>query len=434
MHGETLTGIDDDLPDAYLFNIDMVPRSLVMLAGKLYKQGIDQILRLCIETHEQDLYLNQSHVQTTGIHNGHAQTYQRLMRMGVYWQKMQQSVHDYIHSCLICTFQKPIEHATLFKVTIVPKWSSYIVNYLTSGILPETMTTSRVRAIIKDAENYVLIEDNLYKREKDGQLRMCATEEEYIPILQQAHSGQAGGHFSAKKMAKSILYIGIWWPTLFMDAEEFVKRCDDCQRTKIPRGRDDMPLRPMMGARAFAKWGIDFVGPIAPPAYKSHAQYIIVATDYLTKWVEAKATTKNDAKTTAQFLYENIFTRYGLPIEIVSDRETHFINEVIENLLDEFMVIHRKSAPYHPQANGQAESTNKILVTVLTKIVSESRADWDQKLHSALWAYRVAYKTSIGTTPFNMVYEIQAILLLKFLISTLRVAKELEWTGHELSE
>ncbi|MCO5577836.1 hypothetical protein L7F22_049587 [Adiantum nelumboides] len=263
---------------------------------------------------------------------------------------------------------------------------------------------------------------------------MCATEEEYIPILQQAHSGQARGHFSVEKMAKSILYAGIWWPTLFMDTEEFVKRCDDCQRTKTPRDRDDMPLRPMMGARAFAKWGINFVGPIAPPAYKSHSQYIIVATDYLTKWVEAKATIRNDAKTTAQFLYENRFTRYGLPIEIVSDRGTHFINEVIEQLLDEFMVIHQKLAPYHPQANGQAESTSKILVTVLSKIVNESRVDWDQKLHSALWAYRVAYKISIGTTPFNMVYGIQAILPLEFLIPTLRVAKELEWTGHELSE
>ncbi|MCO5605938.1 hypothetical protein L7F22_060124 [Adiantum nelumboides] len=295
------------------------------------------------------------------------------------------------------------------------------------------MNMSRVRAITKEVEDYVLIKDNLYKRGKDGQLRMCTTEEEYISILEQAHSGQAGGHFSAEKIAKSILYVGIWWLTLFMDVEEFVKRCDECQRTKILRGKDDMPLRPMMGARAFAKWGIDFVGP-CPPAYKSHSQYIIVATDYLTKWIEAKATTKNDAKTTAQFLYENIFTKYDLPIEIVSDRGTHFINEVIEQLLDEFMVIHRKSAPYHPQANGQAKSTNKILVIILTKIVSESRNDWDQKLHSTLWAYRVAYKNSIGTTPFNMVYGIQAILPLEFLISTLRVAKELEWTRHELSE
>ena len=94
-----------------------------------------------------------------------------------------------------------------------------------------------------------------------------------------------------------------------------------------------MPLRPMMGARAFAKWGIDFVGPINPLAHRTRAQYIIVATDYLTKWVEAKATTKNDARTTSWFLYEYVFTRYGLPIEIVSDRGTHFINEVVQYLL-----------------------------------------------------------------------------------------------------
>ena len=99
------------------------------------------------------------------------------------------------------------------------------------------------------------------------------------------------------------------------------------------------------------------------------------------------------------------------------------------------MVIHKKSAPYYPQANGQAESTNKILGAMLTKIVSDKKSDWELKLHAALWAYRVAYKTSIGTTPFNMVFGLDAILPMEFLIPTLRVAKELKWTtGHELSE
>ncbi|MCO5555203.1 hypothetical protein L7F22_008746 [Adiantum nelumboides] len=227
------------------------------------------------------------------------------------------------------------------------------------------MRRSRIKLIPKGTENYVLIEDNLYKRRKDVQLRMCATEEEYVSILEQAHSEQAGGHFSADKTDKAILIAGIWWPTLFMDAKEYVKSCDDCQRTKTPRGRDDMPLRPMMGARAFVKWGIDFVGPNALRPYHTHVQYIIVATDYLTKWVEAKAKIKNDAKTTVQFLYEYIFIIYDLPIEIVSDKGTNFINEVIEFLLDEFMVIHKKLTPYHPQANGQVESTNKILVSML---------------------------------------------------------------------
>ena len=234
--------------------------------------------------------------------------------------------------------------------------------------------------------------------------------------------------------ARLILWSWLWWPTLFGDAEEYVKRCDQCQRTKPPILSDEMPLRPIMATRAFAKWGIDFVGPIKPPAKQSHAEYIIVATDYLTKWAEAKATVKNDARTTAKFLYEHVFTRYGLPIEIVSDQGVHFINEVIEFLLEEFMVIHRRSAPYHPQANGQAESTNKMLCTALTKVVEGTRTDWDQKLHSVLWAYRTAYKIAIGTTPFNLVFGLNAILPIEFLIPTLRVAKQMEWTGHELSE
>ena len=127
-------------------------------------------------------------------------------------------------------------------------------------------------------------------------------------------------------------------------------------------------------------------------------------------------------------------TRYGLPIEIVSDQGIHFINEVIEFLLEEFMVIHRRSAPYRPQANGQEESTNKMLCTALTKVVEATCMDWDQKLHSVLWAYQTAHKIVIENTPFNLVSGLNAILPIEFLISTLQVANLMEWTCHELSE
>ena len=107
----------------------------------------------------------------------------------------------------------------------------------------------------------------------------------------------------------------------------------------------------------------------------------------------------------------------------MSDSGTHFINEVVEYLLEEFMVIHKKSAPYHPQANGQAESTNKILCIVLTKIVENSRIDWELELQSALWAYRVAYKMALGTTPYNMVFGLDSILPLEFLTSDVESCK-----------
>ena len=144
--------------------------------------------------------------------------------------------------------------------------------------------------------------------------------------------------------------------------------------------------------------------------------------------------TGNDASTIACFLYEHIFTRYGLPIEIVIDKGAHLINKGIHYLLDELMVIHLKSTPYHPQANGQAQSSNKILCTVLTNIVESSRIDWDLKFYLALSAYQVSYKTVFGMTPFNMVYDLDAILSIKCLITTLRTAQQPNWAGHEFFE
>lgn len=112
-----------------------------------------------------------------------------------------------------------------------------------------------------------------------------------------------------------------------------MKHCNVCQRAKPSMASDNMPLCLLMASRAFAKWGLDFVEPIKPPSQRTHAQYIIVATDYFTKWVEAMATICNDAQTMAKFLYENIFATFGLPIEFVSDQGVHFINDIIEFLL-----------------------------------------------------------------------------------------------------
>ena len=96
------------------------------------------------------------------------------------------------------------------------------------------------------------------------------------------------------------------------------------------------------------------------------------------------ASTKNDACTTVKFLYKYIFVQFGLPIEILSDQGTHFINEVVQVLLKEFLVTHRRSAPYHPQANDQAELTNKVLCAALTKVVEGNKGSWEHKLPSFL--------------------------------------------------
>ena len=171
-----------------------------------------------------------------------------------------------------------------------------------------------------------------------------------------------------------------------------------------------MPLHPVLPHAPFEIWGIDYVGPIKPAAKGSQARYIVVATDYLTKWVEAKVVRKFDAKSTTKFIYENIITRFGCPMEIVLYWGTHFINEVISELLKTFLVVHRRSTPYYPRGNGQAESTNKVLSSILTKICDVKKNDWEHKLHAALWTYKTAYKTSTGQTPFQLAYGMEAVM------------------------
>ena len=102
------------------------------------------------------------------------------------------------------------------------------------------------------------------------------------------------GNFFRRSIAKQIIYSRLWWSALHRDVEEFVKRCDVCQQSRVPNKLDNMQIHPILSTRAFSKWGIDYVGLIKPLAKATHAQYIIVAIDYLTKWMEVKTTIRND--------------------------------------------------------------------------------------------------------------------------------------------
>lgn len=120
-----------------------------------------------------------------------------------------------------------------------------------------------------------------------------------------------------------------------------------------------MPIFPIMPKKPFSKWGLDFIGPIKPRAMQTRCEYNLVATNYFKKWPEAKALKKNNVAEVAKFLYHNIMTRFGCPVQLFNDHGTHFLNKAVQELTTKHMIIHMKSYVYHPQCNGQAESTNK---------------------------------------------------------------------------
>ena len=212
------------------------------------------------------------------------------------------------------------------------------------------------------------------------------------------HDDPTGAHFSVRAMYEK-LKERYYWPKMKEDIETYVKSCDQCQRRRKPKNKNK--LNPIKVKEPFYQIGIDIVGPLNETTEGN--KYIVVAIDYFTKWPEARAIREATAKEVSTFIYEKIICRHGCLKKIIMDRETHFNNRMIEELMNKFKVRHLLSTPYHPETNGLVERFNGTLCEALAKVTKE-KEDWDQYISPVLFAYRTTKQKSTKIEPFYLTY------------------------------
>jgi hypothetical protein len=282
-----------------------------------------------------------------------------------------------------------------------------LTDYLTTGQLPQQLDIKQRTTLKRQATHYLIQNHILFRRNTKTPtepLRVIkATELE--STLHNLHGNILTGHFGIEatyNRARSRYY----WPNLYKTITDYIKACDTCQRQGAPRAHEE--LHPIPTGKPFDRVGIDIIGPLSVTTTGN--RYIIVVTEYLTKWPEARALKDTKATTVAKFIYEEIICRHGCPKVLLSDQGTPFCNELVDSLCQLMQIRHRLSSAYHPQTNGLTERFNKTLCTTLAKYVSDYGDTWDNFLNAALFAYRTVQNHTTKYTPFKLLYGHEAML------------------------
>ncbi|GKF11893.1 reverse transcriptase domain-containing protein, partial [Tanacetum coccineum] len=246
-------------------------------------------------------------------------------------------------------------------------WFADFANYHAGNFIVKGMSSQQKNIFFKDVKQYFWDDPYLFKICADQVIRRCIHGQEAIDILKACHNRPTEGHHGPNYIARKVFDSGFYWPTIFCDAHDLVKSCDSCQRHGRIWQKDEMPQNAIQVCEIFDVWGIDFIGPF--PSSRGN-KYILMAVDYLSKWVKSKALPTNDARV--------VMLKYN--------------------------VTHRLATAYHPQTSRQVEVSNCGLKRILERTVGENRASWSDKLDDALWAFRTAFKTPIGCTLYKLVY------------------------------
>ncbi|UYV65600.1 hypothetical protein LAZ67_3004808, partial [Cordylochernes scorpioides] len=260
-----------------------------------------------------------------------------------------------------------------------------------------------------ESKGYEMLKGTLYKKNFDplgNQHLLVIPKHLRLELLKSLHDAPTAGHLGFSKTYERVKN-KYFWPGLLRDIRKYVAHCKECQRKKQSTQKPPGLLKAIPPASSpFQRVGMDLLGRF--PKSDTGNKWIIVCTDYLTRFAVTKALPTGEAKEAAKFLMEDVVLKHGAPREIITDRGRVFQSKLIAELTNQCSSIHRFTTAYHPQTNGLTERLNKTLANMIAMYVSVEQKDWDVILPYVTFAYNTAKQDTTGFTPFKLIHGREA--------------------------
>ena len=282
-----------------------------------------------------------------------------------------------------------------------------ILLFLEKDILLEEK--SEAEKIWRKAPRFWLSKNKkLYKRSFSGPYLLCVHPETSELLLKELHEGICGSHIEGRSLSHRAIIQGYWWPGMQKEAQEYFRKCDQCQRFASNIHQLGGVPNPLSSPWPFAQWGLDIVGPF--PKALGNKKYLLVGIDYFTKWVEVEPLDNIRDVDVKRFIWKNIVIWFRVPHTLISDNGLQFDSKTFRKYCSDLGIKNRYSNPAYPQGNGQAEAVNKIIASGLKKRLENAKGKWVEELPHVLWTYRTTPYRSIGETPFSMTYGTKVVI------------------------
>jgi transposase InsO family protein len=288
-----------------------------------------------------------------------------------------------------------------------------------------------VRQYLQSPPTGSIIEDGILfqRRHVDGQdKKVPYVPEALVPeVLAAAHDHRFSAHFGRDKTFEK-LRSRCFWPGMYSSIQTHVKKCHGCARFNIRRKKPPGHMKPIEPPTdIFHMIGLDFWGPVQES--NNGNRYVIVLTDYLSKFVVAKALPNCTAQDAAQFIVETALT-FGVPSQILTDNGSHFRNQLFQALSNILGFEHILSTPYHPQSNGQTERWNATMRPKLLTLCQNNEAQWDDFLAGVVHAYNTSSHASTGYSPSFLMFAREIPLAFDAARPVLQLSKVSDYVEH----